>query len=388
MDVEGFLARLPEAWQARVTAFALRRFTLAGVARRSPALKMFARMLVNFGADADEMRGAMARVRGLQEVPAVFGDLARSLVARGKAEPEAPKARDLFHRAALYAFAADWFTLDDDAKPAANALVREAYDGYRLHALPRIERVEIGTSSGPIAGYFRVPEAVPSAQDGAPAVLIVQGFDSAKELWARLEEPLLARGFATLTIDQPGAGEALASGRKLQSWAPVRDAGEAALGWLRTHPAIDRHRVGIFGYSLGGHIAPRLSAEFPALVSACVGVGGPYDLSFAHRLPLHFQERLRYVTGADAPETLVPILKQVDLTGKLRHLRCPALVVHGGEDAIVPPEHARILHDELGGPKELRIIPGGDHALSEQFLEVVVPAAVEWFARHLIARPR
>lgn len=379
MDLSRFLTRFSEPVQRAVTDFALGRLTLSGVLPFAPPVAMFARMLVAFGADEAEVRRAMGEVRALAAVPEAFGRLARETLAKAKAETEPAKARAVYYRATLYAFAADWFTLDDDAKAASYGLVREAFDPYRALADPPVARVEIRNGDLTTPGAFRLPPG----ETPRGAVLIVQGFDSSKELWARMEEALLARGIATLGIDQPGAGEALAMGQKLRGEAPILAAADAALGWLRTHPAIDAARIGVLGYSLGGYVAPRVAAEFPDRVAALCGVGGPYDLSFWHRLPIHFRMRSYFAAGARNEAELAPLLKRLDLTGRLRRVRCPALVLHGEADAIVPPAHARMIHDELGGPKELRIVREGDHALSARYGAEVVPAVADFFARTL-----
>ena len=56
------------------------------------------------------------------------------------------------------------------------------------------------------------------------------------------------------------------------------------------------------------------------------------------------------------------------------------LVVHGDCDEVIPPAHARVIHESVEDPKKYLIIPGGDHRLSrrdhqERFME----ETLDWF---------
>lgn len=46
---------------------------------------------------------------------------------------------------------------------------------------------------------------------------------------------------------------------------------------------------------------------------------------------------------------------------RLRAIRLPLLIIHGGGDSLVPPSEARALFEAAGGPKRLVIIPGAGH---------------------------
>ena len=65
-------------------------------------------------------------------------------------------------------------------------------------------------------------------------------------------------------------------------------------------------------------------------------------------------------------------------------LGVPLLLLHGGDDAVVPVEQARRLAaalDSLGRPHELVIYPGADHNLSDR-TEDVLRRIRAWFQRH------
>jgi len=69
----------------------------------------------------------------------------------------------------------------------------------------------------------------------------------------------------------------------------------------------------------------------------------------------------------------------------LAEVTTPTLMLVGGLDFPVI-EMNEAAYQQLGGPKELRIIPGATHLFEEPgTLEQVADAAAEWFARHLPA---
>lgn len=71
-------------------------------------------------------------------------------------------------------------------------------------------------------------------------------------------------------------------------------------------------------------------------------------------------------------------------------VRAPWLIIHGGGDAVVPPEAGRVLHGARPG-SELLLVAGAGHDFgahhpwtgSNPELERAVGATVQWLARHL-----
>ena len=72
-------------------------------------------------------------------------------------------------------------------------------------------------------------------------------------------------------------------------------------------------------------------------------------------------------------------MDSVDLAPKLS---VASLVILAGEDRVVPPQYGRRLHDALGGPKELLMIPGADHNDIEGFKEYW--PAIENFLKSIV----
>jgi len=56
------------------------------------------------------------------------------------------------------------------------------------------------------------------------------------------------------------------------------------------------------------------------------------------------------------------LMDRDDITGRLGEVSCPALIVHGGEDAAIPLARAEEMRDGLAGPATFAVIGGAPHA--------------------------
>jgi len=91
--------------------------------------------------------------------------------------------------------------------------------------------------------------------------------------------------------------------------------------------------------------------------------------------------------AADRPERVRAVVSRggrPDLAGPvLPRVRQPTLLIVGGEDDVVMDLN-RLALRELGGIKQLVIIPGATHLFEEPgALEQVAALAREWFLRYL-----
>ncbi|MGH6949358.1 MAG: alpha/beta hydrolase family protein, partial [Vitreimonas sp.] len=125
-----------------------------------------------------------------------------------------------------------------------------------------------------LAGTLLVP---PGTGAPFPAVLFIHGSRAQHRDAARFEAIALCRaGIAALIYDKRGVRE---SGGDWQQSSFDDLAADAAAGldWLAARPEIDAARIGIYGHSQGGSIAPLIAARWPriAFVAAGAGAGQP-----------------------------------------------------------------------------------------------------------------
>lgn len=162
----------------------------------------------------------------------------------------------------------------------------------------------------------------------------------------------------------------------------------SAVSWIRSNArelGVDPARIGILGYSAGGHLA-LLSAlsqngqKDAAAVQAVVSAGGPTDLTdFFDIFPLH---RFLGKTRAEDPE----LYKQASPIEYASPAAPPTLLIHGESDLIVPKSQSVKLLEKLtslGAPVEFRWLPNGHVGTTAGFNAVEVQTAAEFLGRRL-----
>jgi len=234
--------------------------------------------------------------------------------------------------------------------------------------------------------------------EGDP-ILMIMGFMGSGRAWYRLLPHLAGPSSPSprraVTMDNRGTGE---SDRPLGLWTMDDLAGDA----LAVMDAAGLESAHVVGASMGGMIAQHLALDHPervrSLTLACTHPGGqpgglPWRMlaslalrplfgperTFPLVAPLLYSERTRtrhrdrlaedlYMRFQDstpagtAPAQAAAIFGH-DTRARLRELSMPVLVVHGAEDALVPPsaaeELARLIPDA-----RLEIIPRCGHILT------------------------
>jgi len=175
------------------------------------------------------------------------------------------------------------------------------------------------------------------------------------------------RGVAYFRFDHRGCGRSEGRFEEVTSLAGRRRDLVDAAAFLRTEfPLGDG--LGLFGSSFGG--AACLAAAPLLSPNRIVTLAAPVDSR-------------SILSAAEASPPVEPLFRgpafQFDLRGDLRSI-ADLLVVHGEDDTVIPPEHARVIYNGAREPKKLLAIPGGDHRLSQKtHQQRFMDATVAWF---------
>jgi dipeptidyl aminopeptidase/acylaminoacyl peptidase len=261
------------------------------------------------------------------------------------------------------------------------ALAYRVRAGYPRRSPPRITPADIGLpyesmliqSDGlPLPAWF-IP-----ARDGAPGpgVVLVHGWESARDRTLPMAAFLHAAGFHCLTLDIRGNGANPAEDLPLSAG----EFGADALAGFRalieqpevTVGAIAGHSMGAIGAILAGAADARVAA-----VVATSSPADPYRLTRQTfrlaRLPIPdpIAYPLAWLTTRVYVRPRGHLVDDISATTAIARYDGPVLLIHGSEDTVVPPGHldrlavaARTARagDPFAAEVETFIVAGGQHS--------------------------
>lgn len=245
--------------------------------------------------------------------------------------------------------------------------------------------------------------------NGAP-LLLIHGWGMHGGLWGELI-PRLTENFQVISVDLPGHGLSrdCALGAKSSQLNSDIDAFVDALAARFPEP------LNVCGWSLGGQIALRWAARFPAQIQKLVllastpcftqqsdwmhGLPAPTVAGFAEALQQDYALTLRrflalQVRGSEDEKALLlrlrqalfsrgepnadilqrglGILRDCDLRADLPKMLTPTLVIAGERDTLTPPPASTFLAQQLPNAR-LALIPGAAHAPFLSHPDAVAP---------------
>jgi pimeloyl-ACP methyl ester carboxylesterase len=147
---------------------------------------------------------------------------------------------------------------------------------------------------------------------------------------------------ALLVVDYPGYG---ASGGRATE-AAMYEAADLAYTALIARPDVDRHRVYVYGRSLGSAAATHTAAthEVAGLI-----LESPFT-SARGMAAQHYRIFPRFLVRLG-----------LDNIGRMPRIHCPVLVFHGTADMLVPMTMGQQVAAAAGGPVEFVMIEGAGH---------------------------
>ena len=164
-------------------------------------------------------------------------------------------------------------------------------------------------------------------------------------------------GMGVLLFDWPGCGE---SEGKIGVGPKERDAVRAAVAFVSRQADVEAGRIGLFGFSLGAHVALLAADSTPARALVVEGVfSNPWE-----------QGRAEYRAGGLATQwgaLLGDLLNGMEAdtpdatAAALRFAPRPLLVVAGTDDETVPLDLSRKVFESAHEPKAFWLIKGARH---------------------------
>jgi dipeptidyl aminopeptidase/acylaminoacyl peptidase len=321
-------------------------------------------------------------------------DLAREDEDKGRAFSAGEKLK----RAALYYGVAE--RMQAHGSPGRVETYAKALDSFARGtgmARDNVERVSIPYEGAELSALLTRAEGV----DGpSPLVIYCNGLDSTKELlyFSWLPTALAKRGISTLSVDQPGTGEAI----RLHNLPVTHEAERWAaqwIDWAETQDFVDPARLGMTGISLGGYFAPRAVAFEPRFAAGAVWGANHNWAEVQHKrlrregenpVP-HYWGHVHWVFGADGMDDFLEKSQGMTLDGVMQRIRVPFLVTHGEKDRQIALDYAHQAYDQLteSPDRELKIFTtreGGVEHVGADNMSYGRDYIADWFAEKLGGR--
>lgn len=203
------------------------------------------------------------------------------------------------------------------------------------------ERIELRMKDGTrLVGWYLPPLSRPSPPSAALLWFYGNG-ETIGDIWPIIRD-FRPPHAALLVVDYPGYGAS--DGRATE--AGVYEAAALAYAALRSQPAVDPRRIYVYGRSLGSAPATLIAAnhDVAGLILESPFTSARQMAARHYRLVPRFLVRLR-----------------LDNLGAMARVRCPVLVFHGTDDAIVPVAMGRDLAAAAPGAVEFVMIEGAGH---------------------------
>jgi len=233
-----------------------------------------------------------------------------------------------------------------------------------------MERVAFLSEGMKISGILHLPD-----QKNPSCVIASHGLLSGKnsEKYIALGEQISREGIAMLRFDFRGIGES--EGREEDNTISKKIADlSSAIDFIRTYPILG-NRIGLIGSSLGGFLS-LIKASGDKQIKAVV----------IWATPLHLDD-----LGSKKQEEDYPLPPEAFFEDLPKHRLLPllhkvsnCLVIHGEEDELVPLDQALGIFYNLSVPKEIHVIGGADHRLTDPaHRQRAIELSVDWFKKYL-----
>jgi len=228
--------------------------------------------------------------------------------------------------------------------------------------LTAVEELTVRTRDGVPLGAWFVPPAQPVPRG---TIIVFNGNAGNRSYRAPLAQRLSESGYAVCLFDYRGYGGNPGSPTEQGLFEDAR----AVRSAMAVRPGVDASRIVYLGESLGTGVAVALASESPP---AALVLRSPFtsmvDVAAHHYWFLPVRQLLK---------------DHFDSLSRIRHVRCPVLVLAGDRDTIVPFELSRRLFEAALEPKRLITLAGVDHNDAEllegdAFIGAITRALDDW----------
>ncbi|WP_066021298.1 MULTISPECIES: alpha/beta hydrolase [Clostridium] len=255
--------------------------------------------------------------------------------------------------------------------------------------------VEINSRNLILRGMLHIPDKV---EGKVPIVIIYHGFCGNKMgphfMFVKLSRALEKLGIASARFDFAGSGESDGKFENMTFNKEVFDANKI-LDYVKELKFVDKSRIAILGFSMGGAIASVIAGErneeintlclwAPAgnmeeIILSDNYIGNEYD---------EFIKKGTFsVEGLSLGKEFVDDIKTANIFSKAAKYDGRTLIVHGTKDEIVPMDTSRHYIEIYGKNSDLKFIDGANHMFEKNIWEKeIIYITQKYFYEKLIGK--
>lgn len=234
-----------------------------------------------------------------------------------------------------------------------------------------LEPFRLSVESRSICGLLHLP---PTANP--PCVITAHGLFSSKDSdkFISIADYFTHSGLAVIRFDFGGCGESTGSISDTTVSKRLKEL-KAVVAFARQHPSLST-QLGLLGSSLGGYVSLLYAAQDTAIRALSVWATPHNLLALRHNIPEEELRRLKEDFFIDAAQyRLESVLSELTTVQ----------IIQGKDDTIVSYTHAQELFSRVSHPKELHLIPAGDHSLTRpEDRKRAIEHSVRWFQTYLL----
>ena len=199
-----------------------------------------------------------------------------------------------------------------------------------------------------------------------PTVIFYHGFTVDRVGMQRLHElfarELVKAGFACVRFDFYGLGESEGDFCEMTLGNELKEA-ESIFKWTQNQEFCDNNNLYISGHSQGGLIctciAPKIDPK--AMVIWSPALTQYYGASLRARTMKGPTQHGYDIDGLELSHEYLDEIRKMDLKAMAKGYCKPVLLIHGGDDELVPVDVVYEYKDIYGDNMELELINGADH---------------------------
>lgn len=245
-----------------------------------------------------------------------------------------------------------------------------------------------------VYGVLHLPEKI-SPRRPIPGVVLCHGFTGTKveahRIFVKMAWALERYGIASVRFDYRGCGDSEGDFVDATVGGHIEDA-MRAVDFIISQPGIDKGKIGILGFSLGGAVASYVAGR--ANIKALALWAPAADLmeeaeQYQKENDLKGVKRLRAVDycGNLIGRHFAKELPEIQPLLEIEKYNGPAIIVHGTKDESVPLSHSLRFYRVLKKknlPVTRCLVEGSDHAFSSyQWEREAIKRTLRFFVRNL-----